>query len=146
MRALVRLILTLLGLVALGGGAAGGWWLYKHLERKQYEDGTPAFLDLDPVNITIMREGVPVEIRTYWMTIETRQGTPMGRVLQAKDGLRSEYVRYLSALAGRAGPENIDNEPYVKQQLVKASEEMLKVTAVKQVLFRRFQFRDLQFD
>lgn len=146
MRALVRLILTLFGLVAIGGGAAGGWYLYKHVERRQYESGTPSFLDLDAMNVTIMKEGVPTEIRTYWLTIESREGTPMGKVLSQRTALAAEYYNYLNALAGRAGPENIDNEPYVKQQLMIASKEMLKADAVKAVLIRRIQFRDLQFD
>lgn len=164
MRALVRLILTLFGLVAIGGGAAGGWYLYKHVEKLQYESGSPAFIDLEPINITILKEGVPAEIRTYWLTIETREGTPFGKVVSQRSALYAEYVKYLAALAGRAGPENIDNEPYVKQQLLLASEEMLRdkgtkedaahkdasaakpLTAVKAILIRRIQFRDMQFD
>ncbi|MFD2263086.1 hypothetical protein ACFSM5_09330 [Lacibacterium aquatile] len=152
MRALVRLILTLFGLVAIGGGAAGGWYLYKHVEKMQYESGNPAFLDLEPMNITIIKEGVPTEIRTYWLTIESREGTPMGKILAQRTALAADYYKYLTALAGRAGPENIDNEPYVKTQLMLASKELLAPKAeaslnpVKAVLIRRIQFRDMQFD
>ncbi len=132
MRQVLRMILSMLMLIAIGGAIAGAFFLVRHLQERQYTDlnQPAAFVELEPIYLPIVRNGELAEGRTYVLVIETRDGAPLKQVLEERPRLRDLYFTYMTALSTRAGPENLDNIPYLKDQLLKASLEMLGRPAV----------------
>jgi hypothetical protein len=127
-------------LFAIGGAVAGAITYLRVLDQAP-EAGQPlppnkaAFVELDPVNVTIARDDEAKETRTYIFVLETRSG---GQYLtgQQRTKLRDIYTRYLATLAERAGPENLENVPYVRTQLQGAANDILGANTVRNVLIR----------
>jgi uncharacterized membrane protein len=127
-------------LFAIGGAVAGAITYLRVLDQAP-EAGQPlpagkaAFVELDPVNVTIARDDEAKETRTYIFVLETRSG---GQYLtgQQRTKLRDTYTRYLATLAERAGPENLENVPYVRTQLQGAANDILGANTVRNVLIR----------
>jgi len=55
-------------------------------------------------------------------------------LLHDKAKVRQLFQFYLNAFATRRGPENLDNDGYVKAQLIKASDEYFHEHVVHDVL------------
>lgn len=138
---MVRWFLGFLMLFAIGGAVAGAITYLRIQEQAPSAAGEPApanktaFVELDPINVTIRREDEAKETRTYIFVLETRPG---GQNLsgQQRTKLRDTYTRYLATLAERAGPENLENVPYVRTQLQGAANDILGASTVRNVLIR----------
>lgn len=135
---MVRLFLGFLMLIAIGGAVAGGITYLRLHKQREFTSAnvTPAFVELDGINVPITQDGAITETRTYFFVLETRDGAPENLVVQQRPKLRDIYTNYLLALASRAGPENIENLPYVKEQLQAAAQDMLGPNVVYGVLIR----------
>jgi hypothetical protein len=137
---LVRLFLGFLMLFAIGGAVAG---IVTYLRVKEETavtaslspTATPAFVELEPINVPVQRDDEVPETRTYIFVLETRPGLQEKVALQ-RLRLRDSYTKYLTALASRAGPENIENVPYLKGQLQGAANDILGPNVVQGVLIR----------
>jgi hypothetical protein len=129
--------------VALLGTVAGGTMLFRYLQDRQFSDANTSatFVDMDPINVSIVKDGEIMEIRTYTFVVETRAGGPHSRVTQNRPKLRETYMMYLNALAQRRGPENIDNLDYVRLQLTRAGTDLLGPKVVYSVLIKSFLTR-----
>ena len=91
-------------------------------------------MPLDQLFIPVFRNDQLVETRSYIMTLETRQGTPLELLLHDKAKVRQLFQFYLNAFATRRGPENLDNDAYVKAQLIQASDEYFHQHIIHDVL------------
>ncbi len=138
MRGGLRMILSFLMLICIGGGIAGGFYLIRYLEQQQFQGdgGRPMYVELEDINISIIRNNAPAETRTYKLTLETRDGAPLKIVLQSRPRLRDAYINVMSSLATRAGPENLDNSDYLREMMVRKSDELLTPGAVRDVFIR----------
>ncbi len=146
MRGGLRMILSFLMLICIGGGIAGGFYLIRYLEKMQFEGegGKQAFVELEEINISIIRNNFPAEIRTYKLTIETREGGPLRVVLESRPRLKDIYISTISALAMRAGPENLDNSDYLRGLMVQQSNELLSPGAVRDIFIRTLTIRPVE--
>ncbi len=146
MRGGLRMILSFLMLICIGGGIAGGFYLIRYLEKMQFEGegGKQAFVELDEINISIIRNNFPAEIRTYKLTIETREGGPLRVVLESRPRLKDIYINTISSLAMRAGPENLDNSDYLRGLMVQQSNELLSPGAVRDIFIRTLTIRPVE--
>jgi hypothetical protein len=137
-----RLFLGFLMLFAIGGAVVGGitYLRIQDQEKAAAESGTPApstnvtFIELDAVNVTLKRDEA-LETRSYIFVLEARPGS-QSAVLKQRLKLRDTYTRYLATLAERAGPENIENIPYLRGQLTAAANEIVGQNVVQNVLIR----------
>lgn len=84
----------------------------------------------------IFRHDELVETRAISLTLETREGHPLAVVRAELPQLRQEFQFYLNAFASRGGLENLDNDAYIKSQLLKASEEFFHEHPVYDVLLQ----------
>jgi len=139
---LVRWFLGFLMLFAIGGAVAGViTYLRIQPSTVQQALGTAAkpanvaFIELEPVNVPIPRLDDAEETRTYVFVLEADRDAQL-TVLESRLKLRDRYTKYLTALAERAGPENIENVPYMKDQLQAAANELLGQNVVHGVLIR----------
>ncbi len=146
MRGGLRMILSFLMLICIGGGIAGGFYLIRYLEKMQFEGegGRQAFVELEEINISIIRNNFPAEIRTYKLTIETREGGPLKVVLESRPRLKDIYINIMSSLATRAGPENLDNSEYLRGLMVQQSNELLSPGAVRDIFIRTLTVRPVE--
>jgi len=131
-----RVVLILLTLLALGAAIAGSI-IYVRESRDKEEARLaqiPAFVPLDQLFIPVFRNDQLVETRVYIMTLETRQGADFEMLLRDKAKVRQLFQFYLNAFATRRGPENLDNDTYVKAQLLKATDEYFHQHVVQNVL------------
>lgn len=137
---MIRLFLTFVMLIAIGGAISGGIFLVKYLETRQFSAANTdvKFVELDEINIPVFSNGKLTETRTFGFTVETRNGNPLRLVLEQRPKLRDEYLKYLMALSTRAGPENIDQPgyAYLKDQLRKASDQILGPNVIYDVLVK----------
>ena len=139
---MVRLFLGFLMLFAIGGTVAG---VITYLRIQDQEAAKPeaaaapstnvAFIELDAVNVPIKRDDEALETRTYVFVLEAKQGS-QAMVLSKRLKLRDTYTKYLTALAERAGPENIENIPYLRGQLQAAANEVIGQNVIQGVLIR----------
>ena len=131
-----RVVLILLTLLAVGAAIAGSIIYVK--ESREKEEARlaqiPAFVPLDQLFIPVFRNDQLVETRVYIMTLETRQGAPLEMLQRDRAKVRQLFQFYLNSFATRRGPENLDNDGYVKGQLIKASDEYFHQHIVFDVL------------
>ncbi len=137
---MVRIFLGFLMLFAIGGAVAGVITYLRIQPSAPLEAVMPsradvAYVELDPVNVPIKRLDDGMETRTYIFVLESSRGN-QALVLQQRLKLRDTYTRYLATLAERAGPENIENVPYMKGQLQTAANEVIGRNVVQGVLIR----------
>lgn len=146
MRGGLRMILSFLMLICIGGGIAGGFYLIRYLEKQQFEGeaGKQMFVEMEDITISIIRNNAPTEMRTYKLTLETRDGAPLKIVLQSRPRLIDLYINTMSALATRAGPENIDNTDYLREMMVRKSNELLRDGAVRDIFIRNLIVRPVE--
>jgi hypothetical protein len=131
-----RVVLILLTLLAVGAAIAGSI-IYVRESRDKEEARLaqiPAFVPLDQLFIPVFRNDQLVETRVYIMTLETRQGADFEMLLRDKAKVRQLFQFYLNAFATRRGPENLDNDTYVKAQLLQATDEYFHQHVVQNVL------------
>jgi regulator of protease activity HflC (stomatin/prohibitin superfamily) len=135
---LARVVLILLTLLAVGAAIAGSIIYVK--ESREKEEARlaqiPAYVPLEQLFIPIFRNDQLVETRIYIMTLETREGPPLEMLVRDKPKVRQLFQFYLNAFATRRGPENLDNDAYVKAQLIKASDEYFHQHVVFDVLLQ----------
>ena len=74
----------------------------------------------------------------------TRDGAPLKIVLQSRPRLIDLYINTMSALATRAGPENIDNTDYLREMMVRKSNELLRDGAVRDIFIRNLVVRPVE--
>src|SRR5579872_1111670 len=125
------------------GGAVAGVITYLRIQPSTSEPAAAsavnpknvAFIELEPVNVPIPRLDDAEETRTYIFVLEANRDAQLA-VLEKRLKLRDTYTKYLTALAERAGPENIENIPYLKGQLQAAANELLGPNVVHGVLIR----------
>jgi flagellar basal body-associated protein FliL len=133
-----RVVLILLTLLAVGAAIAGSVIYVK--ESRDKEEARlaqiPAYVPLEQLFIPIFRNDQLVETRVYIMTLETRQGEPLQMLVRQKPKVRQLFQFYLNAFATRHGPENLDNDAYVKAQLIQASDEYFHEHVVYDVLLQ----------
>jgi hypothetical protein len=101
-------------------------------------------VELEEINISIIRNNFPAEIRTYKLTIETREGGPLKVVLESRPRLKDLYINIMSSLATRAGPENLDNSDYLREMMVRQSNELLTPGAVRDIFIRTLTVRPVE--
>jgi hypothetical protein len=135
---MIRVIMTLFALVALGAGAAFFIDFVKQREQAEFTETNqrPSYVELPQMNVPIMRGGQVIEVRSFVFVIETVEGGPIERIRQNQAKLRNLYFTYLNAMANRAGPENIENIEYVCEQLKLASVDLVGEHVVRKVLLR----------
>lgn len=123
-------------LLALAGGGVIAYIFFTQNQQHQVAPATPAsFINLDPIQVPITEGGV-TQTRTYYLTVESREGAAHRTVQQQDKKLRDLYMTVLSALSTRAGPENLENTDYTKEQLKLASERVVGPNVVYGVLIR----------
>lgn len=139
---MIRWFLGFLMLFAIGGAVAGViTYLRIQPSAPVATDSGPmnaktiAFIELEPVNVPIPRLDDAEETRTYIFVLEANRDAQLA-VLEKRLKLRDTYTKYLTALAERAGPENIENIPYLKGQLQSAANEVLGQNVIHGVLIR----------
>ncbi len=139
---MVRVFLGFLMLFAVGGAVAG---VITYLRIQDQEKATAAaapdvrstnvtFVELDAVNVTLKRDEA-LETRSYIFVLEARPGS-QAAIQKQRLKLRDAYTRYLATLAERAGPENLENIPYLRGQLTAAANEIIGRNVVQSVLIR----------
>ena len=137
---MVRVFLGFLMLFAIGGAVAGviTYLRIQDQEKAEIAAGVPStnvtFVELDAVNVTLKRDEA-LETRQYIFVLEARPGS-QAAILRQRLKLRDAYTRYLATLAERAGPENIENIPYLRGQLAAAANEIIGQNVVQNVLIR----------
>lgn len=132
-----RILLTIVTLIAVSGAGFGAYRYVTYVKQKEFTaaNSTPVFVTLSPIFVPIVRDGELIETRIIQMSVETREGGPYMTALKERARLHDMMLRYLSALAERRGPENIDDIEYVRSQLITASAELLGPGVVRNVAF-----------
>ncbi|TAD91151.1 MAG: hypothetical protein EAZ99_03385 [Alphaproteobacteria bacterium] len=134
---MMRVFVTLFGLVGL---TIAGVYIVLFIQQYRYENFTgpdvrPAYVELEPIHIPILRGGVPIETRTYVLVVETGLGQDAG--IRAQElRLRDAFVSQMNMLVTRRAPENLDNIDFVRAELKRVSEPVVGVGIVRQVLVR----------
>lgn len=135
---MIRFIVSFLTLIVVGGIIAGSFFGVRYLQEQQFHESNSkvAWVELEEIHITMTRDTEVQEIRTYGIVLETREGNPYKLVVEQRPRLKDKFMVYMAALATRAGPENLDNLPYVKRQLLYGAEEVLGPRAVIDISFK----------
>lgn len=135
---MIRVLLTILTLAIVGAAGFGAYKYISYVKEKEFaetNDAGPVFVDLTPIYVPIVREGDLKEVRVFQLSLETREGGPYQTALRERGRIQDLMIRYLSALAERRGPENIDNLEYVREQLMLGCAENIGPGVVRGVAF-----------
>ncbi len=135
---MVRVLTTLFALVALGAAVAYFINFVKQREAAEYTAANtrPANVDIPQIDVSILRDGVPVETRSFQITVETVEGGPLKTVNENKTRLQDLFRQYLTSFAQRPGPENLDNQDYVKRELLAGGQQLVGEGSVRGIDIR----------
>ncbi|KJV10421.1 hypothetical protein VZ95_05015 [Elstera litoralis] len=65
-------------------------------------------------------------------------------MLESRPRLKDLYINIISSLATRAGPENLDNSDYLREMMVRQSNEVLTPGAVRDIFIRNLTIRPVE--
>ncbi|MDI9409003.1 MAG: hypothetical protein QM523_07150 [Candidatus Pacebacteria bacterium] len=114
----------LMAFLILGIALFATWQFISYRQKQELSKEKNAnmalFVRLEPIFIPIFARGKVIENRQFVIILETRAGIPYRTTLNRILSIRTLIMQDLTVLTERSAPNNIDNIPFVKQQLIES--------------------------